>query len=146
MDRAKVSTKDRETQQDVANVLVRYATGIDSKDWKLFRTCFTEDCQADYGEQIGVWDGVEAIADYMERTHPAAVRTLHRITNATVTPNGDRAVARSYVDVIFVVEATGGGAHAAGFYDDELVRTDKGWKIASRRYTMVHMAPIEGSS
>ena len=31
-----------------------------------------------------------------------------------------------------------GGAHAAGFYDDDLVRTDDGWRIARRRYTMVH--------
>jgi len=46
-------TVDRDVRADVADVLVRYATGIDQRDWALFRTCFTEDCEADYGG-IGV--------------------------------------------------------------------------------------------
>ena len=29
------------------------------------------------------------------------------------------------------------GTRAAGYYDDELVRTGGGWKIARRRFTMV---------
>jgi 3-phenylpropionate/cinnamic acid dioxygenase small subunit len=136
-----VSTIDRDIRQDVAEVLVRYATGIDRKDWLLFRTCFTDDCHADHGD-IGVWDGVDAITDYMTRTHPDDVRSLHRITNVEVTREGDGVAARSYVDVIFVVADTGSGMHAAGTYDDELVRTGHGWKIARRRFTGVHMAPI----
>jgi hypothetical protein len=31
------------------------------------------------------------------------------------------------------------GVRAVGYYDDELVRTDDGWKIASRRFTMVFL-------
>ena len=31
------------------------------------------------------------------------------------------------------------GAQAAGYYDDVVVQTDDGWKIARRRYTMVRM-------
>ena len=29
------------------------------------------------------------------------------------------------------------GTHAVGFYDDDLVVTDDGWKIARRRFTLV---------
>jgi 3-phenylpropionate/cinnamic acid dioxygenase small subunit len=136
------STIDRDTRQDVAEVLVRYATSIDRKDWARFRTCFTHDCQADYGD-IGVWDGVDAITDYMTRVHPEAIRSLHRITNVEVTRQGEGVAARSYVDVLFVVPESGTGMQAAGFYDDELVQTGDGWKVARRRYTMVHMSPIE---
>jgi 3-phenylpropionate/cinnamic acid dioxygenase small subunit len=139
-----VSAIDRDVRQDVAEVLVRYATGIDRKDWPLFRTCFAEDCHADYGD-IGIWEGVDAITDYMARTHPDNVRTLHRITNVQVAPAGAGVSARSYVDVIFVVEESGSGAHAAGIYDDELVRTGDAWRIVRRRYTMVYMSPIQGS-
>ena len=136
-----LSTIDRDMRQDVAEVLVRYATSIDRKDWVRFRTCFTEDCQADYGD-IGVWDGIDAITDYMTRVHPDDIRSLHRLTNVEVTREGDGVAARSYVDVIFVGAETGSGMHAAGTYDDALVRTGDGWKIARRRYTTVHMAPI----
>ena len=38
----------------ISAVLVRYATAIDSRDWELFRSCFTEDCRFDYGV-IGIW-------------------------------------------------------------------------------------------
>ncbi len=58
-----VSAIDRDLRQDVADVLVRYAAGIDRKDWRLFRTCFTADCHADYGD-IGTWDGADAITEY----------------------------------------------------------------------------------
>lgn len=140
-----VPASDRDLQQDVANVLVRYATAIDRKDWTLFRTCFTEDCHADYGD-IGVWEGVDAVADYMTRTHPEPARTLHRISNVTVSRDGDGATSRAYVDVIFIRGEAGAGVRAAGVYDDELVDTADGWKIARRRYTMVHVSPMGGSS
>ena len=29
---------------------MRYATGIDRRDWALLRSCFTDDCVADYGD------------------------------------------------------------------------------------------------
>ncbi len=132
---------DREVRQDVEEVLVRYATSIDRKDWTRFRTCFVEDCMADYGE-IGVWDGLDAITQYMTVTHPEAIRSLHRITNVEVTQQAGSVTARSYVDVLFVAVETGSGVQAAGFYDDELENTEDGWKIARRRYTAVHMMPV----
>ena len=75
---------DREARQDVADVLVRYATGIDSRDWALFRSCFTDDCEADYGE-IGVWHSADEITEWMRATHEPCGHTLHRITNQAVT-------------------------------------------------------------
>ena len=35
---------DREIRADVADLLVRYASGIDRRDWALLRSCFTDDC------------------------------------------------------------------------------------------------------
>jgi 3-phenylpropionate/cinnamic acid dioxygenase small subunit len=129
-------TVDREVRQDVADVLVRYATGIDRRDWVLFRTCFTGDCEADYGE-IGVWRGADALTDWMERAHAGCGHTMHRITNQAISPNGDGVVARSYVDAIVMAPDNRSGTRAVGYYDDELVCTDEGWRIARRRFTMV---------
>ena len=136
-----LSTVDRGVRQDVAELLVRYATSIDRKDWARFRTCFVEHCEADYGD-IGVWDGVDAITEYMTVTHPEAIRSLHRITNVEVAQQAEGVSSRSYVDVVFVAVETGSGVQAAGYYDDELVHTEDGWKIARRRYTAVHMMPV----
>jgi 3-phenylpropionate/cinnamic acid dioxygenase small subunit len=130
----------------VADVLVRYATGIDRRDWALFRTCFTEDCEADYGA-IGAWHGVDAITDWMERTHQPCGHTLHRITNTAMVPDGDGISARSYVDAIVMAADNQRGTRAAGYYDDELVSTDDGWKIARRQFTLVLLQlNLEGAS
>jgi 3-phenylpropionate/cinnamic acid dioxygenase small subunit len=125
----------REVRQDVADVLVRYATGIDRRDWDLFRTCFTPDCEADYGD-IGVWHGVDQITEWMAATHEPCGHTLHRITNVAVTAvDDDQVQARSYVEALVLLADNENGVRATGFYDDELVRTDDGWRIAKRRFT-----------
>ena len=92
---------EREDRQDIAEVLVRYATGIDRRDWPLFRTAFTEDCQLDYGE-IGTWNGVDAVTEFMEVSHSMAGHTMHRLTNQVITVSGDRAAARTYVDALIL--------------------------------------------
>jgi 3-phenylpropionate/cinnamic acid dioxygenase small subunit len=127
-----------EVRDDVAEVVVRYATGIDRRDWVLFRTCFTEDCEADYGD-IGAWHGADEITAWMERSHSLRGYTLHRITNVVVTRRDGGAAARSYVDAVVLSLDNQTGSEALGYYDDYLVPTDEGWKIARRRFTMVHV-------
>ena len=124
---------DRETRQAVADVMVRYATGIDRRDWALFRTCFTADVAADYGD-LGSWDSVDAIADYMVATHADMGHTMHQLTNIAVTVDGDAATARAYVDAVLMGVDGTSGLQARGFYDDSLVRTVDGWQIAQRRF------------
>ena len=128
----------RGDRQDIADLLVRYATGIDRRDWDLLRSCFTEDCQADYGA-IGRWHGADEITEWMRQTHEPVGHTMHRITNPAIDVEGDgtRASARSYVDALVLFADNKAGTRATGMYDDELVRTQAGWRIARRRYTMV---------
>jgi 3-phenylpropionate/cinnamic acid dioxygenase small subunit len=128
---------DREVRQDVADVLVRYATGIDQRDWTLFRSCFTDDCDADYGD-IGVWHGADAITEFMQQSHEGCSHTMHRITNHAVTAREGGVAARSYVDAI-ILFGDDNGVRAVGYYDDELVETAEGWKIARRRFTPVRI-------
>jgi len=134
----------RDTDRDIADVLVRYATAVDTRDWALFRTCFTAECQADYGE-IGSWPGVDEFAGFMQQIHDQCGRSLHRITNIVVTGHGDLAAARSYVDAVVMFPDYQAGTRAIGYYDDQLVFTPDGWKIAQRRYTMIHLAQIEAT-
>ena len=138
----KTSAVDREVRQDVADLLVRYATGIDQRDWKLLRSCFTDDCVIDYGA-IGRWTSGEAVTEWMRATHEPLRHTLHRITNQAVVYDGEIVTARSYVDAIVLGPDNLRGAQAFGYYDDVLVETDDGWKIARRRYTMVRLQGIE---
>jgi 3-phenylpropionate/cinnamic acid dioxygenase small subunit len=132
---------DSEDRQDISDVLVRYATGIDSRDWPLIRTVFTDDCELDYGE-IGIWHGIDAVVDFMVAAHDMAGHTLHRITNQSATVDGDTATARAYVDALIMSQDNSSGVNAAGFYDDELVRTDSGWRVKRRRFTTVTVTTV----
>jgi 3-phenylpropionate/cinnamic acid dioxygenase small subunit len=127
-------------RDDIADVLIRYATGVDSKNWPLFRTCFTDDVHADYGD-IGVWDGVDAIATWMERTHAAMPATNHMITNIAVELDGDRARATSYVHAVLAITPDSSQfVDAVGSYHDTLVRTPDGWRIRERRFVSTRQA------
>ncbi|OBJ59463.1 nuclear transport factor 2 family protein [Mycobacterium asiaticum] len=132
---------DREDRQDIADLLVRYATGIDRRDWALFRTVFTDDCELDYGE-IGAWRGVDAVTEFMQLAHAMAGHTLHRLSNIAITLDGDRALARTYIDGLIMAADNSGGVNAAGFYDDDIVRTSAGWRIAKRRFTSVRVVAV----
>jgi len=130
---------ERDDRQDISELLVRYATGIDRRDWPLFRTVFTDDCELDYGE-IGTWQGVDAVTDFMDKTHAMAGHTLHRLTNQAITVDGDKASARTYIDAVIMFGDNQSGVNAWGFYDDDVVRTADGWRIARRRFTQVRIA------
>ncbi|MCV7402778.1 nuclear transport factor 2 family protein [Mycobacterium fragae] len=132
---------DREDRQDITEVLLRYATGIDRRDWALFRNVFTDDCELDYGE-IGVWKGVDAVTEFMQQAHALAGHTMHRLTNQVITLDGDEAQARTYVDALIMVGDNKSGVNGIGYYDDDLVRTDDGWRIARRRFTAVRVATV----
>jgi hypothetical protein len=132
---------EREDRQDIADVLLRYATGIDRRDWPLFRTVFTDDCQLDYGE-VGSWKGVDAITEFMQQAHAMAGHTMHRLTNQVITVDGDKAQSRTYVDALIMLGDNNSGVNAAGFYDDDLVRTADGWRVAGRQFIQVRVAPV----
>ncbi len=135
---------EREDRQDISDLLVRYATGIDRRDWPLFRTVFTDDCELDYGV-IGSWKGVDAVTDFMEKSHELAGHTLHRLSNQVIEVDGDKALARTYVDALIMVGDEGAGVNGVGFYDDEIVRTPDGWRIARRKFTNVRVSTVGGN-
>ena len=135
------STIDAVTYQAVADVLIRYATGIDNRNWSLFETCFTDDCDVDYGD-IGVWNGAHEIRAFMQEMHEPCGHTMHSISNITVHSTETGATARSYVNGIIMFGDNSAGVRAAGYYDDELTPANGGCKIARRRFTPVLMQMV----
>ncbi|MDZ7886150.1 MAG: nuclear transport factor 2 family protein [Mycobacterium sp.] len=128
---------------DITEVLLRYATGIDRRDWDTFRSAFTADCVLDYGE-IGSFTGIDAVTEFMDQSHAMAGHTMHRLSNIVITLDGDRAAARTYVDGLILAPDNASGVNAVGIYDDDLLRTDPGWRIARRTFTAVRITTVGG--
>jgi 3-phenylpropionate/cinnamic acid dioxygenase small subunit len=123
-------------EHDISKVILNYATGIDRRDYKLFRSCFTDDAVCDYAPNVG-WSSAEAITAFMEEMHRDIGLTLHRMTNIVIAETPAGAAVRSYVDVILMWPDGSLNMDADGFYDDLMIKTEQGWKIKSRRFTLV---------
>ena len=68
------------------------------------------------------------------------VPTLHRITNIETEMVGGQAHARSYVVALLMPFNDGGPVHhGIGYYDDQLIRTGAGWRIARRQFVPVFL-------
>jgi hypothetical protein len=77
----------------IAEVLIRYATGIDAKDWPLLRTCWTDEVDIDYGD-LGHFTNADEFTALMTQIHDGMGQTYHRISNLVIKVDGDRATAR----------------------------------------------------
>jgi 3-phenylpropionate/cinnamic acid dioxygenase small subunit len=115
----------------VSDLLNRYATAMDSRNWDLLAACFTDDARLDYDTSgvFGRQDFVEHCAEGLARMKA----TQHRVTNQVITLDGDQAQATSYV-VAQHVRDNDATFTLGGTYHDDLVRTGDEWRIASRQF------------
>jgi hypothetical protein len=128
----------------IAEVLIRYATGIDFKNWPLFRACWADEIDVDYGD-LGRFTSADEFTALMTQIHDGMGQTYHRISNLVIDVDGDRATARSYVHALLmaVPEDSSSWIDALGHYDDELVRTPDGWRIDKRT---THIARVQSGA
>lgn len=134
--------KDLHARQEIAELLIGYASAFDRRDWRRMRSCFTTDAQIDF-YPIGVFEGVESLVEFLTSSQPDTGHQLTQITNCDVLVDGSTATSRCYVNSV-VMEVDGhSGLNPIGYFDDTLVRTDDGWRITSRKFTMVRLGRIE---
>src|SRR3546814_13711266 len=77
-----------EDERAIIEVLLRYGTAIDTRDWGLFRTCFSEDSETDYGT-FGRWRGTREVPENRQKAHEQLGPTLHRMTNFNIRMDGE---------------------------------------------------------
>lgn len=120
---------------EIDDLLTRYATGVDRKEWDLWESCFTEDARIDYTAFGGPENGVREMRKWLEETMAGFPMTQHLVINREVWIDGDTASARSGFYNPMAVPS-GDGSHklffCGGWYHDRLVRTRDGWRIRER--------------
>lgn len=129
----------------IQQLLNLYGLAVDGRRWDLFADIFAEDVRADYGEG-GVWDLRETFVSDFARLHERYDHTLHAVSNHVITVDGDVAGAFSYVSWRLASLSDDGwrGREGNAWYDDELARTDAGWRITSRRCRVTWSRPVTG--
>jgi ketosteroid isomerase-like protein len=122
----------------IPELLIRYATAIDTKDWELFRECFTDDCCVRFGGLA--WQGSEAVGNIFEQSHARLDGSMHRVLNISVLScDGEAAMTRSYCDAVLLRRAAPDGnvLQVRGVYTDALRRVAGVWRIADRHFRAV---------
>jgi 3-phenylpropionate/cinnamic acid dioxygenase small subunit len=119
-------------RREIEDLLIRYAMSLDARDWAALDTVFLPDAVA----KLGDYDCAnrEEIVATCRQALSGLTRSQHLLANFTATVDGDTATSRCYLhaqhnkldafgDPNFIV---------AGTYEDRLVRTPDGWRIAQR--------------
>lgn len=133
-----ISARNLVDAQDIRDLQVAYAYAIDSGAYEDLERVFTIDAVGDY-DRAGRVEGVAAIKALCRQALEPLTAAQHLNANHRVDIDGDTASASCYLTVHLYRENTPGGDHLkmGGRYDDELVRTDAGWRIRHRKLTLL---------
>jgi 3-phenylpropionate/cinnamic acid dioxygenase small subunit len=142
---AGLTTDPLQDRLDVVDVLYRYASALDRRDWSLLRTCFVDDVVGRYSAR-GEVRGYGALEAMCRRALEPLDASQHLIGNPVVSVDGDVATASCYLQAQHVRLGEPGGETytIGGSYHDELRRTPSGWRITTRRleYTWATGNPL----
>jgi 3-phenylpropionate/cinnamic acid dioxygenase small subunit len=119
---------------EIDDLLTRYATALDAKDWDLFSTCFTTDARIDYSAAGGIAGSLTEVRKWLAEVMAHFPMTQHLVTNREVHVDGDSATCRSCLfNPMGLPDGDGMMLFFdGGYYRDRLVRTAEGWRIAER--------------
>lgn len=120
------SVADRIACQDV---MLRYAAGVDNRDFDMYRSCFADDVVVTgFGEETvnGCDAWVEYVKDALERFGP----TQHMLGPQLATIDGDNATCRTDVQAHhYMKDAETTTLTLWATYEQEMQRINGDWKI-----------------
>jgi hypothetical protein len=117
---------------DIADVLYRYSSAVDSFDRDGVRSVLADDIEAHYGNAPTVTGG-DALADWIAEATATVIWQHHLLNVYHVTIVGDQASTLCYLTSYQVFEEDPQAAIIlVARYHDELTRTPAGWKISKR--------------
>jgi len=118
----------------IRDVILRYARGIDRRDWALVAACFVPGARVDY-----VFVPAAPIEDVIPAIRTALARfasTMHTMANQVIDFNGDGADSETYAVCYHRIETPAPQLFTVGMkYFDNLVRYGDEWRIGQRRIT-----------
>ena len=119
----------------ISDLLDTYAHAIDTRDWVLLATVFSDDAIIDYtasGGPRGPFD--EALA-FLIPSLAMISMSQHLITNKRIVLDCDAAASTAYFYSPLAVTDESGTTqmlHVGGSYRDVFRRTEHGWRITER--------------
>jgi hypothetical protein len=136
-------------ETEIARLLYVYARAVDTKDWELYRSVFTDDAFIDYSSATNVVGTRDEVVDWFVANFGAIPWTMHYITNIETdietNTDGDTAIVRAMFYNPMQLPGMAEMSSCGGYYHHELVRTPGGWRSRYLREESVWFANRPGS-
>jgi hypothetical protein len=131
-------------REEIQETVYKYATGIDTRDFELYRSIFTDEVEIDFSSYSPEMGGAmtmpaDAWVAGLKGLFPGLDGTQHSMSNPRITIDGDKATCIVYMQAEhFLANSEGDNSHAiGGYYTDQLVRTEDGWKVCAVKLTIL---------
>jgi hypothetical protein len=119
----------------VAECVYRYATGVDTRDWAMYRSVFADEVEFDFSSYgPGRAPVTMAADDWVAGVKPlfgGLAATQHMMSNPLVELEGDTAKITMYVRAHHVFDPEDPESYytIGGYYRNRLVREGGNWKL-----------------
>jgi SnoaL-like protein len=130
----------------VAETVYRYATGVDRRDWALYRSLFTDTVTVDFSSfSPDLPPRVVRADDWVAGLVPlftGLAATQHTMTNPLATVEGDEATITMSMQAqhIYDPDDPASWYTVGGYYEDTLARVDDRWLLTGVRLTVTWRA------
>ena len=126
----------------ICELKYRYAAGIDSRNWALYRSIFTDEVVIDFSSYNNRPASSMAADDWVRGVQPlfsGLAATQHSMTNPRVDVDGDRATLVMYMQAEHVLDHSDPTSWytLGGFYTDTAVRDGSQWRISAVGLTVL---------
>ncbi|MEO6092173.1 MAG: nuclear transport factor 2 family protein [Novosphingobium sp.] len=115
-------------RDEIHQVMLRYARGLDRLDNELARSCYWDDAIEDHGHFVGSPD---AFIPWADGTTLMFLSTQHAILNHVCDLQGDQAFCETYYQFTGIA-AEGPHLGSVGRYVDHFQKRGGEWRIANR--------------
>lgn len=126
---------------EIQDLLVKYCDAIDTQNWDVLDTIFTDDAIIDYTEVGGACGSLPEIKAYLAKALTPFSAMQHMLGLPMISIKGDEASARTALFNPMVLDRDGEPTvfFVGLWYQDKLIRTPAGWRIQSRRENVSYL-------
>jgi hypothetical protein len=122
---------------EIASLLIRYARAVDSRDWDLYRSVFTDHATIDYSAVGVTVTALDDVADALAQFVAGQTMSMHYVMNVECEFDGDVARVQAMWLNAVVLKDESNVSQYGGRWHHELVRTDSGWCSRKLRLEVV---------
>ncbi|GAA0594623.1 nuclear transport factor 2 family protein [Kutzneria viridogrisea] len=122
---------------EIQDLLVAYATAVDSRDFDALDQIIADDAHLDYTAFGGIAGNRAEVKEWIARSLAQLPAIQHLIANPDIRVDGDRATGRVMCLNSLALPVEDGDPSVALqglWYLDEYVRTPQGWRISRRSH------------